>query len=154
MDDKTYKILNIVLNEKKSEYIKRIDHLTKKEKELTILNNKINKFYEELFTTFQTLSGIINRHIINEYDEEEDEDLETFIMNNNHLLNILDYEKEYTKGFMDALKGVVLGYNHFLMKQFKYGEIRDIICKEINPDESEEEEEDIIYNYLGNTTSN
>ncbi len=145
MDDKTYKILNIVLNEKKSEYIKKIDHLTKKEKELTILNNKIHTFYQELFITYQTLSGIINRHIINEYDEEEDEDLETFIMNNNHLINILDYEKEYTKGFMDALKGVVLGYNHFLMKQIKFGEIRDIICKEINPDESDEED-DIIFN--------
>ena len=46
------KVLSIILNEKKTEYIKEIDKLKLKEKKLTILNNKISTYYQELFMTF------------------------------------------------------------------------------------------------------
>tara|TARA_R110000796_G_scaffold5277_5_gene19977 strand:+ start:185 stop:610 length:426 start_codon:yes stop_codon:yes gene_type:complete len=139
MDDKSMKVLSIILNEKKTEYIKEIDKLKLKEKKLTILNNKLSTYYQELFMTFTTLSSVMNRHIINENDEEEDEDLEEFITINNHLLNVIDYDKEYISGFMDCLKAVIISYTKYLTtdNHLQYGDVRQMIANEINPDESD-----------------
>ena len=43
------KALSIILNEKKTEYIKDIEKLKLKEKKLTILNNKLSTYYHESF---------------------------------------------------------------------------------------------------------
>ena len=130
------KALSIILNEKKTEYIKNIDLLKLKEKKLTILNNKLSTYYHELFISFTSLSAIMNRHIIN---DEEDEDLEGFITNNNHLLNVIDYDKEYISGFMDCLKAVIISYTKYLTtdNHLQYGDVRQMIANEINPDESD-----------------
>jgi|TARA_R110000744_G_scaffold176060_1_gene294945 hypothetical protein len=139
MDDKSMKVLSIILNEKKTEYIKEIDKLKLKEKKLTILNNKLSTYYQELFMTFTTLSSVMNRHIINENVDEEDEDLEEFITRNNHLLNVIDYDKEYISGFMDCLKSVIISYTKYLTtdNHLQYGDVRQMIANEINPDESD-----------------
>ena len=131
--------LSIILNEKKTEYIKNIDLLKLKEKKLTILNNKLSTYYHELFISFTSLSAIMNRHIINENVDEEDEDLEGFITNNNHLLNVIDYDKEYISGFMDCLKSVIISYTKYLTtdNHLQYGDVRQMIANEINPDESD-----------------
>ena len=128
--------LSIILNEKKTEYIKNIDLLKLKEKKLTILNNKLSNYYHELFISFTTLSSVMNRHIIN---DEEDEDLEEFITINNHLLNVIDYDKEYINGFMDCLKAVIISYTKYLTtdNHLQYGDVRQMIANEINPDESD-----------------
>ena len=136
MGDTTLKALSIILNEKKTEYIKDIEKLKLKEKKLTILNNKLSTYYHELFISFTSLSAIMNRHIIN---DEEDEDLEGFITNNNHLLNVIDYDKEYISGFMDCLKAVIISYTKYLTTDdhLQYGDVRQMIANEINPDESD-----------------
>ena len=139
MGDTTLKALSIILNEKKTEYIKDIEKLKLKEKKLTILNNKLSTYYHELFISFTSLSAIMNRHIINENVDEEDEDLEGFITNNNHLLNVIDYDKEYISGFMDCLKAVIISYTKYLTtdNHLQYGDVRQMIANEINPDESD-----------------
>lgn len=131
MDDLTMKALTVVLNEKKSEYIKGIDLLKLKEKKLTILKNKLECFFQELFMTFSTMAHVDG---IDEEDSE-DEDYSGFIMKNNHLINIVKYDTEYMNGFMDCLKSVIISYDKYLTtdNHLTYGEVRQIIVNEINP---------------------
>ena len=130
MDDITMKALNVVLNEKRSEYIKHIDMLKFKEKQLFNLKTKLEIYYEELFLTFTTLAHL---ELVEE-DDSDDEDYNDFVTKNNHLINVLQYDKEYTAGFMDCLKSIIVSYDKYITtdNHLKYGEVRQLICNEIN----------------------
>jgi hypothetical protein len=126
MDDITFRALTIILNEKKTEYIKKIEL---KEKKLTI---KLSTYYKELLETFRTLAQIETR----QNEDSDDDDFLDFVNNNNHLINIVEYEKEYMNGYMDCLKGVIISYDKYLTTDecLNYGNVRQIIVNQISID--------------------